>query len=113
MDKMKSNTGTAFWIGVRCRNPGCNKDFVVSDKRGSLISEREDSPDAEKLGLLANSITGRLAPMLDAVATLYGARTSTLANVNVAQAIHHCPHCGRGYMYLFLFPYDRGHPSRD
>jgi len=97
---MDNQGETALWIGVRCRNPSCLKDFVVKQNGEALILTGAPGMSVSEIESEVGIFMDRLNPILEVLAVLHGApmgKTPVPANL-----VHHrCPHCGRFYFYTY------------
>lgn len=101
MNREKNGTAKRFWIGLRCRNKDCNKDFIVDCDGEALVTEIPADGDMKEATSIVNAMLGRLSPILNSISVLHGAKPLTSEAANIESALQHCSHCGRWYFYPY------------
>lgn len=77
MNREKNGTAKRFWIGLRCRNKDCNKDFIVDCDGKALVTEISADGDIKEATNIVNAMLGRLSPILNSISVLHGAKPLT------------------------------------
>ena len=98
---MSNGEALTLWVGVRCRNPNCLRDFplMLNDEPLAALAHMGDSE--EEVMAEISRMAGKMAPILNLIAALQGAGTADSGNVAINPLLHHCPYCGRHYIYLY------------
>jgi hypothetical protein len=99
---MSNNSEIGLWVGVRCRNPNCLRDFQATEYGKPLaitVDPIEDGEEGAKKRV--GDLCGKMNPILNTIAALHGAQTSTSGEVDAAIILQCCPYCGRFYIYVY------------
>jgi len=99
---MSNNNGIDLWVGVRCRNPNCLRDFSITEHGKPLaITVGLVEGGEEGVKKRVSDLLDKMNPILNTIAALHGVQTSASGEVDAAITLQHCPYCGRSYIYLY------------
>ncbi len=101
MGQRKIGTAKHVWVGLRCRNRDCNRDFLASSEGKALLTELPAGISEETAVHAVDAMTSKMSVILGAIAALHGAKAPASPSVNLVPAFQQCPHCGRLYLYSY------------